>query len=110
MDVKDFVREALVQVLEGTHEAQALAMEKRLGWVVHPSAKANLPPEEAKGGNYLVRFDVAVTASSSKGKEGSAGLRVVGLELGGGKESRHETSSISRITFAVPIAFRETKL
>jgi hypothetical protein len=109
MDVKEFVREALVQVLEGVHEAQSLVTEKKTGWVIHPSAAQNITADEAQGGNYLMRFDIAVTASDSEGKERRVGLRVVGLDFGGGKEARQETSSISRITFAVPIAYNEAK-
>jgi len=112
MDLKEFVREALVQVTSGVREAQDQVREK--GGYVNPSvvSSASGQPEATHFGTLnsgqnvlLMEFDVAVTATDST--EGGAGAKlavasVFSIQAGGKGTSGSE--STSRIRFKVPFA------
>lgn len=87
MNVQEFVKEALIQVLSGIDAAQETANE--LGGRVGGKAVDFHP----------IQFDIAlVTVEQS---DSGGGIRVAGIG-GGGQESTRE-SSTSRIQFSVPV-------
>jgi hypothetical protein len=112
MDLREFVKEALLQVVSGVTEAQEAVHAK--GGYVNPSALSHVGDHSqttlfatlSSGQNvFLIDFDVAVTASESVDAGGSAKLSVVSLfsaQVGG--KSATSTESVSRIRFKVPLA------
>jgi len=103
MDLKDFVRDAIMDVLGGVHEAQQKA-------TTIPDSEVS-PPQRAVGDGSAISerpltwldFDVAVTASEGKGSKGGIAVAVASIGLGASRDQRTEEASTSRLRFKVPI-------
>ena len=111
MELKDFVRETLVQVVSGIEEAQTEVRD--CGGFVNPAHRANVKGSDEShfgvigtGQNiFLVDFDVAVTVIEESGTEAKAKLNVASLlTLGAGGESSQSSSATNKISFKVPLA------
>lgn len=100
MDLKDFIRETLLQIQRGIGEAQKELHGTYLG-VISPIFK----PIDDLTENDLewVDFDVAVTVTESKDRDAGGKLNVAAISLVGSSKRSHETESISRVKFRVPI-------
>jgi hypothetical protein len=113
MDLEQFVSISLTQIIRGITTAQAEA-EGTNAWInpvgtVLPEHGRSIPTTT---GSYSpgvqvhdVEFDVAVTVAGSKTGEAKAGLRVWAIEIGGKGKTAIENSAVSRIKFAVPVAW-----
>ena len=97
MGLQQFVRDALVEVISGVHEAAEQVREKHVG---SPSLRGAINPEHGRGVSD-VQFEVAVTVSS--GKKGGMGLRVPYISASG--ELSATEQAVNRIRFSVPVAF-----
>ena len=108
MDLKEFIQQALVQVAEGLTSAQAPI--QNLGGMLNPSLSGN-HEDLGKHGLLLafhstvsvVTFDIALTANTGQGTKGGIGVIVGAVSLGSTGESKTESSTVSRIKFAVPM-------
>lgn len=99
MDLKDFVRDTLTQIIEGVTEAQSSTQE---GTSVNPVGHGAVPsPSWGHTPIQDVEFDVAVTTTEETGAGG--GITVFGV--GVGAKMSDLSSSVSRIKFRVPVAF-----
>ena len=110
MDLKEFVKETLVQITAGVRDAQTEV--RKLGGIVNP---ATLSRTET-GGSYfasvddmhhvfLVDFDVAVSVAENSGTNAQAKLNVATiLSLGAGGQSGNSSAATNRLTFKVPLA------
>ncbi|MGE5062882.1 MAG: hypothetical protein ACM3IG_02330 [Myxococcales bacterium] len=114
MDLKTFVSETLVQIVDGVSEAQARIEKSGVAAAINPSSIAADSPRD-HGSASPVEFDVAVVvseesseASGEKAKAAAGLISVVSLRAAGELESgraagaRNETSS--RIRFTVQLA------
>lgn len=115
MQLRDFVRESIVQICEGIAAADVVVRDR--GGAVNPPSEFGLG--DAKGlrvhadQGYLsgmapideIHFDVAVTAA--EGTQTSGGIAVVTgfLGLGSKGESSESETVVSRIQFSVPIQY-----
>ena len=92
MDVKEFVKETLRQIVEGVREAKDETADKC---------------QIAPVGNQRekVEFDIAVTVDEEKTKEKGAGVSVWALKAGAIGQSTVSTNTVHRIKFPVPIDF-----
>lgn len=116
MDLKDFVKEALVQIAEGVKESQEIIREH--GGYANPATSTSSSNIDAHIGNlkdgqgiYLVDFDISVSVTESTGMNGSSKLTVASLfNLGAGVESSDSNSTLSRIAFKVPLALPVDKV
>ena len=104
MDLKSFVSETLLQVLDGVREAQ----EKHGGGLWYGRVSPQFELSESTDSRSVtpitaVNFDVAITVSDDVGKKG--GIAVVGgfISVGAQGESKNTNQSVSRITFTVPV-------
>eukprot|EP00752_Nemacystus_decipiens_P017586 g15759.t1 len=110
MQLQQFVRETLVQVIRGIQEAAED--------VGIPAKAETLVPivgyAFSRGANVReistlqdIEFDVAVVASESNSKSdgGGGGISVVGLQIGGRTEAEkaRATETTSRVRFSVPV-------
>ena len=116
MDLQEFVQESILQIARAVAGAQRIAAEERLGAIVNPLVK-----QTKTGGGYVgepgsatrraeeVAFDVALTVSESaateKGGGAKARLHVFSGDVGGSTSKTNESSAVSRVKFAVPVAF-----
>lgn len=111
MELQEFVQSALQQVLDGVKEAQAAvsgdAEVNPTIWSHGREGAAKHGILESSGGKWihLVDFDVAVTAGESEGKKGGIGVVVGAVGLGSRREASSENATVSRIRFAVPVAY-----
>jgi hypothetical protein len=109
MDLKDFVSQTLVQIVQGV--ADAAGPIAALGGFVSPAHSSKI--EGSVVGHttdgtvrwvHAVQFDVAVVAENDASVAGGGGLKVMGLNLGGSASTRDKEQTTSRIQFVVPLA------
>jgi len=117
MELKDFVRESLVQIAHGISEASEVLKDT--------SAHINPKNVYVNGDNLknygrlvndnsfnpvveLVEFDVAVHASEGTETNGKIGISIGSIGLGAGGKSQESNRSESRIKFKVPVTFPVT--
>jgi hypothetical protein len=118
LNLKDFVANALAQIMDGVQTAQEHAAE--IGAMVSSNntllvVKEGQPMIEwnedgfgkiRRYGQYI-DFDVAVTTTdTAKGKMG-AGLFVASISLGAQVEGEIQNATISKISFSIPVFLRE---
>lgn len=103
MDLREFVKETLVQIAMGVQDAitEHQSIEGAVGSInpVWGSDASAISAEHAQ----KVEFDVAVTVTDKAGGTGKAGLKVFSLELGIDGSKLVEQSTVSRVKFTVPI-------
>jgi hypothetical protein len=97
MNLREFVRDALVEISLGVVEANdalvAYRDADRPSYILESSGE---PAER------LVQFDVAVTSTATEGGSGGGGLQVAGiLQLGAKGEASSSEQQVSRIKFSV---------
>ena len=105
MDLKEFTKQTLIQIVEGVNDAN-VALQDSGAYITNESlSNSKGPCLFYKKLNVIeVDFDVAITASESEGANGGAGLKVVGLfNAGGSVESKTENQTISRIKYTLPL-------
>lgn len=99
-EIKDFVRETLVQIISGVVEAQISESVKQTTAAIAPAGQG-VQDEELL--NRLVEFDVAVTTESGSETKGGIGVFVGPMGLGSKGRSDSSKALINRIRFSVPI-------
>jgi hypothetical protein len=108
MNLQDFISQALSQIIEGVAAAQEAA-DKR-GATVNPQLTGTTDSLASQGLLWsgdataqVVQFDVALTTTEGTGTKGGIGVFVGAVTLGSSGQSKSESSSVSRVKFAVPI-------
>jgi hypothetical protein len=102
MDLREFIKQTLEQIVGGIADAQ-----KSCAASGHSIAPKDLQgPADGRFWDFSdgrivepVNFDVAVTVASASSGGGKAGIDVAGLVLGGGGEVSGKNASVSRIKF-----------
>lgn len=112
MDLKEFTKQTLVQIVEGALEANNTLSD--LGARIITEAPQHAEKYLSKGLyedgiNVIdVDFDVAITATESEGANGGGGLKVASfLSLGGSTESKTENQIISRVKYTLPLVLEK---
>ncbi len=106
MDLKNFVKAALVDLLTGIQEAQS---DDAIGRFVAPSryngVSLNSPDLSANNHTAITtaRFEVSVLAESEVGGKASARIKVLEAEIGGGLFGKRKAGHVSKISFSVPL-------
>lgn len=101
MELREFVKESLTEILGGIREAQdAIASLQGRHGVINPTWNdmADLADHV-----QVVKFDVAVAASDQSTKGGKGGIKVMSFELGAKVENQEQNRTVSRVSFSVPI-------
>ncbi len=91
MNVKEFVKESISQIIIGLDELQNDDKLKRAVVVPYHSNRQE------------VEFDIAVTAVEGKETGGKAGISVWSIGAGVSGKSESTNSTLSRIKFSVPM-------
>ena len=114
MDLKDFISQTLVQIAEGVNESGERI--KELGGQVNPFLTSDHKEMGRHGilwgggqAVHIVAFDVALTVNSGTGTKGGIGVFAGAVNLGSSAESRAENSSVSRVSFTVPLSLPRPK-
>ena len=117
MDLKDFVKESLVQISRGIEEANEEL--KDTGALINPlqitthsegaqSYGRTGQPRSAHENSRIVEkveFDVAVLAEQGEQTKAGIKLAVASIGLGAGGQSDKTDKSESRIKFTIPVVF-----
>lgn len=115
MDVKEFIKETLTQIVEGINEANQ-QMGSKGAFVASSNLQENngLPKggttyyEDSNNRRHVVReidFDISVSVSDTSQTEGKGGLQVYSLfHANGGVENCNSSNSSHRIKFSIPLA------
>lgn len=108
MDLKEFTKETLLQIVQGVNEANAILAEN------DACVTRNIIKSSA-GGSYVdrrgrythtvnIEFDVAVTATEVNDTKGGGGIKVVQLFQAGLETSKSiENQSVSRVKYSIPL-------
>lgn len=98
MELKDFVKNTLLDIVNGVKEAQ---IENQSGSMIVP--QENHPNS---GRTETVHFDVAIEASNKNSEGGKAGVSVAGFLSGGvAGETMSGESRVSRVQFDLRVRF-----
>jgi len=121
IQLKDFIRETLIQITHGVREAQEQLAET--GAIISPRSIEPSPddpkvfgflcPKEQAGISFrpivhLVKFDVAVLATEKSESGGKVGVSVLSLSADFGGGSHGNKTSESRIQFNIPVVLPTT--
>ena len=104
MDLKDFVKETLVQITEGIKEAQDEC--KKSGGLVNPMLSVRTCNDEKyhhADSDYpatMVNFKVGLTESNNKGDKTGIGVFLGKVSLGKEGSKEHETQSVTGVEFS----------
>jgi hypothetical protein len=109
IQLEDFVREALSQIVKGVHDAQKSSLPNNAE--VNPVFYYFFPPHagnllginEKRSPIFNVQFEVSVTAGISTKTDGKAGINIQVLSLGTQGATEKQNSAVSKITFQVPV-------
>lgn len=112
MQLREFVKEVLTQIVEGVRDAQ------------EPSGGAFVVPAGDGGHKYsehprfsssallkstIVDFDVAITAEESDKAGAKAGVKVFSVQFGVDGEMASKNATVSRVQFAIPLLLPVSK-
>ena len=112
MDLKEFVSETLVSIVDGIKDAQEKSSDLGSsvnpgGLMRHKSAVETNAIWDNRTNNYAqqVSFDIAITAEDTK--KGGGKVKVLSGIFGGelGAEMGAKNALASRFTFAIPVLF-----
>jgi len=114
MELKEFIKETLIQITEGIKEAQDAT--KETGVIINPD-KLGIG---AKGDKYIypdgwrftndIEINVAVSVNEKEGHKGGIGV-VTGFFSGGASVSQNnENTNVSTIKFSIPVALPVSKV
>lgn len=111
MDLKEFTKETLIQIVQGVKEAND-SLEQYGACVPGRTLKSEqnvyVDKERTYANAFEVDFDVAVTATETDGTKGGGGLRVAQLFQAGIEANRStENQSISRVKFTLPLVLEK---
>ena len=115
MNLKDFVKDSITQIIDGVTEAEKIISQKEAHvnpTYVNLSSDIVIPRAERV---HMLKFNVAVTeakeASANAGGKMSTGLVGVflGISASAGGEISKGSENLSRIEFEIPIAYPLTK-
>lgn len=110
MELKEFVSEALIQIVEGIETAQDRVTESNAEISPQYSncqigmMEKNKILVSSKGAVIQhVDFDVAVSATEGTGSKAGVGVLAGAFNLGASGSSNQESQTASRIKFSVPV-------
>ena len=97
MELKDFVRETLLEITAAVREANDV--RKKTGMAKENSF--NMLPGGDKENGSGIHFDLAVTTKSGTATGGKAGVNISVVEMGTSGQSHEAKERVSRISFIV---------
>lgn len=109
MDLKEFVKETLVQITQGVKEAQVEC--KEIGGLVNPMLSVKTCNDEVykhDGKDYpatKVSFNVALTEANNKGDKTGIGVFLGKVSLGKEANKESEKQTVTSVEFSVTVVF-----
>ncbi len=114
MELKDFVKETLTNIVTGITESQKFMKENNYNGEICPIISSEWVKSGyvfSEGGKPIqsVEFDVAVTISEKKDTKGKIGIIISSIGLGAEKNKEKSSDQNSRIRFSIPITYPSNK-
>lgn len=111
MDLKEFIKTALLSIVEGIEEAKNIldATEKNICPPMAPAYidKLKIPLNAGNGFYYQqAEFDVAVTVENQTEGKTKAGIKVLGIGANIDGSMSSSNTTVSRIKFHVPLGLQ----
>lgn len=111
MELKDFVKDVIVDIYEGISEAKKQTGKSILpsGKLVSegiPYVKEHISPTASATMVSNLEFEVSLTDGSKDGVSGGIGVLLGSLSLGGKSNSESQQTSLSKIRFNIPIELK----
>lgn len=108
MDLKEFIKTALVDIVQGIDEAKKEIdnnQKAQICPILAPVSTAKFNIQVDVNGMYYqqAEFDIAVTAESKSDTGAKAGIKVFGIDASMGGNVSGNSSTVSRIKFHVPL-------
>lgn len=112
MQLREFVKEVLTQIVDGVRDAQQLnggAFVVPAGDSGHKYADHPRFASSARLKSAIVDFDVAIMAEEADRTGASGGVKVFSVQFGAHGEVSSKDTTVSRVQFAVPLLLPESK-
>ena len=114
MDLKEFTKQTLIQIVEGAASAndELANCDSYIPYTNIGNSKSAYSYDENRVARLIVNidFDVAITATESESANGGASLKVASLlNIGGSGENKTENQTISRIKYTLPLVLSKKK-
>ena len=114
MDLKEFTKQTLIQIVEGAASAndELANYDSYIPYTNIGNSKSAYSYDENRVARLIVNvdFDVAITATESESANGGASLKVASLlNIGGGGETKTENQTVSRIKYTLPLVLAKNK-
>ncbi len=116
MELKEFVKTTLVEIVGGVEEAQKVVAHTFSGAMINPPIESNETAKRTGTHVYIqsqvkdVDFDVAVAAREEAGMKPGVGISIVVLKAGVEGEVSYENTAVNRIRFKVPIVLPNAEM
>lgn len=109
MDIKEFTKETITQIVSAVREANEQIND--FGALIptdyFQGSKAITSFKDGEKNIIDIEFDVAVSAVESANVGGGAGIKVAAFNIGLGTNSQNENSTLSRVKFTLPLVLPE---
>ena len=107
MELHEFIRETLSQIITGITEAQLSDAVINTTAAIVPIGQGLTDDDRL---NQVVQFDIAVTTQTGTQTKGGIGIFVGPVTLGSAGKSDQSTDSTNRIRFSVPVYLPAQKI
>jgi len=106
MDLKEFVKNTLVQIVEGSIEANRTLIDT--GASINPvggyrGETSTGSWSDKDGATQMVKFHVALTNSEKEGASAGIGVLLGGINFGARGSSEEAETSITTVNFEIPL-------
>lgn len=105
MELRDFIKATLEQIVDGAAEAQKAIRER--GGIVNPTSMSFQKDGNWNTYNHAmpqeVVFDVALTATDKRGSSEGIGVFLGSISLGKKNDSGVEQVAVTKVRFSVPL-------
>ncbi len=104
MELQEFIRSVLVQVVRGVEQAQSALKDSKA--TINPlgiNAQIALEQNKETPSFTSVEFEVAVEVKTLGEQSGGVGIQVAVFKMGADGKKTETKSHISRLRFAVPV-------
>jgi len=114
MELNEFVKETLTNIVTGISDSQKFMQENDYNGEICPKISSDWEKTGyvfSEGGKPIqnVDFDVAVTISEKKNTKGKIGIVVSSIGLGGERGKEKSSGQSSRIKFSIPVTYPSNK-
>lgn len=120
MELKDFIKETILEISTAIKEANEEAEKNGLNIMVNPDGiyggsaherSYTVQRDEMNTTRIIeeIKFDVAVTTEAEKTGNVKGGIKIASFDIGGGGSLADKNSTISRITFSIPVSLPTSK-